>query len=272
MNFGHIDFRYLKAFITTARQLSFSKAAKEMGVAQSAISRQIKLLEESLGQQLIVRSSQKVILTQIGKDFYKELTEFEQKITELFHPHSHRTIRIGILHGFLETWFNDVIVEYSKNFSHQLVIEVNSLQKLKENLQTGTYDLIFTSENIQNDLVSSVKLFEEKMVLISKSLFEPGKAHLYPWIAYSNQDHLFQLYSKRSNQLIIVNSITAMIKLVSKGLGIAIVPEHTIENKKNLNIYDLKNISKQHIYLSSLNLQKSPDYLKNILEIIKSKL
>jgi len=272
MNLGPIDYRYLKAFITTAKQLSFSKAAKEMGIAQSAVSRQIKLLEESIGEQLIVRSSQKVVLTQMGKNFYKAVTEFEEKITELFYPNSQRIIRIGILHGFLETWFNDVIVEYSKNFPHQLIIEVNSLQKLKENLQSGIYDLIFTSENIQNELVSSLKLFEEKMVLISKNEFDPNKPHLYPWIAYSNQDHLFQLYPKRSNQIIIVNSITAMIKLVSKGLGIAIVPEHTIENKKNLNIYELKNISKQHIYLSSLNLEKSPDYLKNILKIIKSKL
>ena len=39
---------YLKAFLVTAKHLSFSKAAEEMRVAQSAVSRQVKLLEESL--------------------------------------------------------------------------------------------------------------------------------------------------------------------------------------------------------------------------------
>jgi len=61
-----LDYRYLKAFMITARYLNFSKAAQELNIAQSAVSRQIKLLEESVGQQLIVRSSKKVLLTEKG--------------------------------------------------------------------------------------------------------------------------------------------------------------------------------------------------------------
>ena len=41
-----LDFRYLKAFMLTAKYSSFSKAAEELNIAQSAVSRQIKLLEE----------------------------------------------------------------------------------------------------------------------------------------------------------------------------------------------------------------------------------
>lgn len=54
-----MDYRYLKAFILTARNSSFSKAAEELKIAQSAVSRQIKLLEESVGEELIIRSSKK---------------------------------------------------------------------------------------------------------------------------------------------------------------------------------------------------------------------
>ena len=45
-----VDYRYLKVFMLTAKHASFSKAAQELGIAQSAISRQIKLLEQSLGK------------------------------------------------------------------------------------------------------------------------------------------------------------------------------------------------------------------------------
>ena len=64
------DYRYLRAFIFTGKHSSFSKAAMELRIAQSAISRQIKLLEQSLNQELIIRSSKKVILTDKGKELF----------------------------------------------------------------------------------------------------------------------------------------------------------------------------------------------------------
>ncbi len=264
------DYRYLKAFIVISRTLNFSAAAKELGIAQSAVSRQIKLLEESIGHQLLVRSSKKVVLTKIGEEFSKQVSLFEEKIKDTLYPNVSKTIHIGILHGFLETWFNDVIVEFSKRYKYQLIIEVNSLENLRINLHNGKYDLIFTSQGIQSEFVSSLKLFEEKMVLIGKkSQLEFNQLHEYPWIVYSNQDHLFQLNKKKSDHIIIINSITAMIKLARKGLGIAIVPEHTIEDRKNLQIVDVKGLPKQHIYLSTLNFKKVPEYVKSLIEIIQ---
>ena len=65
------DYRYLKAFMVTARYLNFSKAAQELNIAQSAVSRQIKLLEESVGDQLIIRSSKKVLLTDKGRRYLR---------------------------------------------------------------------------------------------------------------------------------------------------------------------------------------------------------
>lgn len=266
-----LDYRYLKAFMITARTLNFSKAAQELSIAQSAVSRQIKLLEESVGQQLIIRSSKKVILTDRGESLLKELDHFEGKLQDIFFAHMNKTVKVGILHGLLETWFNDVMVEYSKTSLHQLSVEVNSLENLKEKLHNGKYDLIFTTENIQSEIVSSLKLFEEKMVLVSRKEINPKEAYEYPWIVYSDQDHLFQLFKKRSQKIIIVNSITTIQKLVNKGVGIAIVPDHTLDKDSNLKVYDLKGLAKQHIHLSSLNFKTMPDHLKKLVEMIKKK-
>ncbi len=266
-----LDYRYLKAFMITARYLNFSKAAQELNIAQSAVSRQIKLLEESVGQQLIVRSSKKVLLTEKGQSLLKELASLEEKIQEIFFGHMNKTIKVGILHGLLETWFNDVMVDFSNQSLHQLNVEVSFLEDLNMKLHNGKYDIIFTTENIQSEIVSSLKLFEEKMVLISKSEINPKTAHEYPWIVYSEQDHLFQLYKKRSKKIIVVNSITTIQKLVKKGVGIAIVPDHTVDKDNLLNVYELKGQAKQHIHLSTLNFKTMPDYLKSLVEIIKKK-
>ncbi len=266
-----LDYRYLKAFMVTSRFLNFSKAAQELNIAQSAVSRQIKLLEESVGQQLIIRSSKKVLLTEKGQSLLKELGEFETKLQNIFFGHMNKTVRVGILHGLLETWFNDVMVDFSKTSLHQLIVEVNSVENLKEKLHNGKYDLIFTTENIQSELVSSLKLFEEKMVLVSKIEINHKEASDYPWIVYSEQDHLFQLYKKRSQKIVVVNSVTTILKLVKKGVGIAIIPDHTLDKENHLKTYELKGLAKQHIHLSSLNFKTMPEHIKALVDMIKKK-
>lgn len=266
-----LDYRYLKAFMITARHLSFSRAAQDLGIAQSAVSRQIKLLEESVGQQLIIRSSKKVLMTEKGQALLEILSGFEDQVQDVFFGHMNKTIRVGILHGLLETWFNDVMIDFSKSSSHQLSVEVNSLENLKDKLHNGKYDMIFTTENIQSELVSSLKLFEEKMVLVSKAEINPKEAENYPWIVYSEHDHLFSLYKKRSQKIVVVNSITTILKLVKKGLGIAIVPGHTIENEPGLKTYEVKGLSKQHIHLSTLNFKTIPAHIKTLIDLIKKR-
>lgn len=266
-----LDYRYLKAFMITATHLNFSKAAQELGIAQSAVSRQIKLLEESVGEQLIIRSSKQVLLTDKGQALLDEMHKFEGQIQNVFFGHMNKTIKIGILHGLLETWFNDVMVDFSKMSQHQLQVEVNSLENLKAKLHSGKYDVIFTTENIQSEMVSSLKLFEEKMVLVSHKEINPKEAHLEPWVVYSEQDHLFQLYKKRSHKTVVVNSITTILKLVKKGVGIAIVPDHTVENEMKLKSYELKGLGKQHIHLSSLNFKVLPEHIKQLVEMIKKR-
>lgn len=265
-----LDYRYLKAFMVTSRHLNFSKAADELNIAQSAVSRQIKLLEESVGEQLIIRSSKKVLLTEKGKSLLDELGDFEDRLQDIFFSHMNKTLRVGILHGLLETWFNDVMVEFSKNNKHQLSVEVNSLERLKENLHNGKYDIVFTTENIQSELVSSLKLFEEKMVLVSKNEINPKEANNYTWIVYSDQDHLFKLFKKRADKTIVVNSITTILKLVKKGVGIAIVPDHVVDDL-NLHSYDLKGLQRENVHLSTLNFRKMPDHMKALIEMSKKR-
>jgi LysR family glycine cleavage system transcriptional activator len=65
----------LRAFEASARHLSFSRAADELGVTASAISHQIKQLEEILGTALFVRMTRKIILTDAGRRALEPLTE-----------------------------------------------------------------------------------------------------------------------------------------------------------------------------------------------------
>ena len=59
----------LRAFEAAARHLSFTKAAEELNVTQTAISHQIKRLEEELGLRLFIRQNRALTLTNEGREY-----------------------------------------------------------------------------------------------------------------------------------------------------------------------------------------------------------
>ena len=64
-----MDYRHLKYFMEVAEQKSFSKAARNLHISQSAISRMIKSLEEELGVTLFIRNAKTVEITAPGTIF-----------------------------------------------------------------------------------------------------------------------------------------------------------------------------------------------------------
>ncbi len=70
----------LSAFEAAARHESFTAAAEELSVSQSAVSRQIRLLEEQIGSKLFVRDRQTVRLSEAGATYAREIREALQRI------------------------------------------------------------------------------------------------------------------------------------------------------------------------------------------------
>ena len=64
---------FLKGFEAAGRQLSFTRAAEELFVTQSALSRQVQALEEALGVPLFVRRHRALALTPAGAAFHRDV-------------------------------------------------------------------------------------------------------------------------------------------------------------------------------------------------------
>jgi DNA-binding transcriptional LysR family regulator len=67
------DFNHLQAFILVARERSFTRAAAQLGVSQSALSHTIRGLESRLGVRLLARSTRGVSPTEAGEKLYASL-------------------------------------------------------------------------------------------------------------------------------------------------------------------------------------------------------
>ena len=65
----------LRGFRAAARHLSFTRAARELFVTQSAISHEVKTLEEQLGRPLFRRVNRALQLTQTGEELYRAIDE-----------------------------------------------------------------------------------------------------------------------------------------------------------------------------------------------------
>ncbi|WP_417583517.1 LysR family transcriptional regulator [Pelagibacterium sp.] len=70
----------LTAFEAAARHENFTGAAEELSISQSAVSRQVRLLEEQIGHQLFVRDKQAVKLSEAGAAYAREIGEALRRI------------------------------------------------------------------------------------------------------------------------------------------------------------------------------------------------
>jgi DNA-binding transcriptional LysR family regulator len=77
----------MRMFVRVVDRGSFSAVAKELGIGQPAVSKQISALENELGAQLIHRSSRAITLTEAGRDFYASalhiLDDFENATSRI---------------------------------------------------------------------------------------------------------------------------------------------------------------------------------------------
>lgn len=263
-----MDFRYLKAFIAAVEQGSFSKAADELNIAQSAVSRQVKLLEESVDDELLIRSTKHLSLTPKGRKLYEALKHFEKETTTLLSDDERANIRIGIPHGLLESWFQSLLGEYYKQFDSNLTITVGGLQELREGVEGGKFDLIFTPFEIDSELISSQAVLDENLAVISRDPINPEKLMNYRWIMYGPEDLMLKIHRKMPKKFVQVNSITAMIKLVKQGIGIAVLPDHMVADYGELRSYQKDSLPRQTIFASHLRYRKAPESLEALIRLL----
>ena len=113
-----MELRQLQYFVKVARKEHFTKAAEELHVAQSAVSRQIHQLEEELGISLFVQVGRNVQLTPAGKLFLNRietiLTDLEKsvlEIRELLDPELGE-IRLGFPHSLGVNLVPSVVAQF----------------------------------------------------------------------------------------------------------------------------------------------------------------
>ncbi|MFA0232963.1 LysR family transcriptional regulator, partial [Vibrio sp. 10N.261.45.A7] len=134
----------LKAFEAAARLMSFTLAAEELHVTQSAISRQIKQLEDELNASLVIRKHRAIELTVQGHDLYVALREsygnIEAVITSWSEPKQKRIVIKATL-SFATRVLISKVRELNERYQDYEIVIVPVIEE-DESINSSEYDLL----------------------------------------------------------------------------------------------------------------------------------
>lgn len=267
-----IEYRYLPAFLKVADTLNFSVAGRDLGIAQSAVSRQIRLLEAAFGFQLLHRNPKKVVLTPQGEELYRQLRAFDDW-SLAFQGRLLREIRIGSLEGILRSSVLPQLTGKSTNkgqeISANLSFAVMTNEEIQESLEAGKLELGVSNLDLQTSIISSRLYRKEVLVLISKKPIDLEAVHKHPWITGPTGQTMQKFSKLQPPKKIRVSALNLILELVEAGEGISIVPDHCLNESLKLVRKKLK--AEKSIYLNIPNYQIVPQPLRVALERLSNK-
>lgn len=245
-----MDIQTLKYYVSVAESLSFTEAAVQTGVSQSAISQQISELEKTLGAQLIVRSKRPLQLTWAGKVLLEEasalITSSNKAIKKVQLAATGMTGFLSI--GFLGGIEKVLLPQAMRDFHHLYPNIYGSLHQynwaeINEALMKEALDVGFTlshrlhdfpdliGQSLRSDVLCVVihqshPLASQKTIDVSALANEPfvtftqGADHLLNDLTYK----ICAEYGFTPNIVDQSRDLAALLFMIESGLGIMIVP------------------------------------------------
>ena len=254
-----IKLEQYKIFNEAASTLSFSQAAKNLYISQSAVSQTIHALEKELHTQLFIRKSKGVTLTKEGMLLHKNITDALSLITsvenELSHHHDLTSgeLIIGAGDSICENYLIDLLKQF-----HQLyptvkinVINGTSLETI-EHLKEGKIDIAFINLPYQEESLEVKECLEIHDIFVCKDKDE----HVYTYheIAQkdlillekaSNSRHYIDKYFAREGILLKpemeLGAHQLLLEFAHASLGIAcVIKEFSQNDLKQEKVYEMK--------------------------------
>ena len=240
-----LDSRQLRAFLMLACKGSFTLAAKELNLTQSAISHAVKALEEDVGCRLLDRMGKKVLLTQAGEQFLSRAQKIFEEMSaarvdlDALSQWGQGRLRIGAGAMACQYILPPVLREFQRKFPEcRLNIDVGDTTELANALNLNEIEIAMTLEPVNEPSLEFRPLFTDELVF----LVDPK----HPWATMGRvlradiprQKYLFYFRNSRTFELIEdyfraenveiksvveIGSMSAIKELVKLGLGISIL-------------------------------------------------
>lgn len=143
--------RQIRYFVAVVSSGSFTEAAEQCYISQSAISQQIRVLEDELGIQLLTRGNRRFVVTPAGEYFYERsrqildaVSDMQQETLRIAHG-NHATLSIGYLSVYSGAEFGLAVAEFAgRHPDVDLQVHSGTHEELYEMLLSGKADLVMS--------------------------------------------------------------------------------------------------------------------------------
>lgn len=290
-----MELRQIRYFQRVAAELSFTRAAEVLHMAQPPLSRQIKMLEEEMGVELFERVGRGIRLTEAGRYFLDQTDLMLKKLSETVEATQRvgrkEKRRVGI--GFVPS----VLYGYMPGFIRQLraldqsieisLVEMITLQQF-EALKTGRIDIGIGRILLSDPEIERLVLWEERLIValpkehalakcttLSIEQLIPETLILYPARPRpSYADYVLDIFRQQGGvpeQIQEVNELQTALGLVAAGFGLAIVPE-SVEGlfSKDVKYVSLTSPGCTSPIMLSWRKNDQSDFLQSALRLARS--
>ena len=151
-----LNFHHLHYFWAVAKEGNLTRAAQSLHVAQSALSTQIRALEEQLGHALFIRSGRNLLLTEAGQlvlDYADSIFALgsELQMTLQGALQANRQLRIGAVATLSRNFQENLLRPFLGRSELRITLESGSLGELLERLALHNLDVVLTNQAVSSD-------------------------------------------------------------------------------------------------------------------------
>lgn len=246
-----MEIRHLRYFLAVAEELSFSRAARMLHIAQPPLSQQIRQLERELGTQLFERTSRSVRLTSAGDALVSEAHAIISR-TDVIRSRVYAagggetgSLSLGCVPAGFAGLMGSIIRPFMTRYpAVQMAVRELNTRAQYDAIETGELDLGLVRTGIESPKLAARKFYDEHIVLALPTghrLEDAAEIELADladdeFVFFSRKvgkwhfDQLVQICQNSGFSPTIAHecdSILAQLSMVASGLGIALVTELT---------------------------------------------
>lgn len=248
-----MELRQLNAFITIVKLRSFSKAALQLGYAQSSITSQIQLLEQELNVRLFERLGHTIALTHEGK----KLLPIAQQMLKLSNDAKNVAgnqdkpsgpLIIGAVESLCVTRLPKLLKEYRSRYPDvEILIKFGTKAEFLRSLKENTIDIaFFVDQEITNsDFITVLQTPETMALMCSPEHGFARRENVYPEDLSGEPliltesccgyralfDTILSQFNIKPRSVIETSNVQAIKQLILSGMGITFLPQTAVEEE-----------------------------------------
>jgi LysR family nitrogen assimilation transcriptional regulator len=266
-----VDLKQLEYFVRVAELGSFTRAAIALNIAQPALSRQVRLLEVELRQNLLVRNGRGAVPTEAGKLLLEHgrgiLHQVERAREELGRIRGALAgrVAIGLPPSVAKVLAVPLIRECRKRMpAAALSISEGMSVGMQESLASGRLDIALLYSAVSSAEIEVTPLLEEDLYLVQRKEDDAAQDRLVvplrevaglPLVIPTRPNAIRMVVESEMANLgchpriaLEIDGVAAILDLVADGAGSAVLPRHAVETSARPQAFTMRPIGDPRLH------------------------